>query len=219
MLNSKMAIKGIIFDADGVLFDSEKLHREAWKQVFEKRGIFLTDDKSGIGHSDKEFLKKLRSQKIIPQNISIRQIQEEKLALLLELAEKKVELFPRTKELLSSLKNNYLLCVASNSDRRFILKILESTNLLPYFPTVLTINDIENPKPAPDIYLLAAKRMGLQPQECVVIEDSTVGIEAAKKAEMLCIAITHTLTKERLNKADLLLGKISVEKIEGFIKN
>ena len=124
--------------------------------------------------------------------------------------DKKIELFPRVIELLSSLKKNYLLCVASNSDRRFILKILQNTNLLPYFKCILTVNDVKKPKPSPDIYLLGTKRMALQPAECIVIEDSTVGIEAAKNAGMKCIAISHTLPKEKLKEADLLLEEISV---------
>jgi HAD superfamily hydrolase (TIGR01509 family) len=213
-----MSIKGIIFDVDGVIFDSEKLHREAWKEVFEKRNIFLTDDRSGVGRSDKEFLKELKEKGTIPENINIKEIQEEKLAFLIELADKRVDFFPNVEELLISLKKNYLLCVASNSDRKFIVKILKNTNLLPYFESILTVNDVENPKPAPDIYLLAAERMGFKPKECIVIEDSAVGIEAAKNAGMKCVAISHTLPKDRLKKADLLLEQISVEKIERFIE-
>ena len=213
-----MVIKGIIFDFDGVLFDSEKLHREAWKRVFEKRNIFLIDDRSGVGRSDKEFLEELKAKGTIPENLNIREIQDEKLAILVGLADKKVELFPGIQELLSSFKNRYLFCVASNSDRKFILKILQNTDLLPYFKSILTVNDVQKPKPAPDIYILGAKRMGLKPEECVVIEDSPVGIEAAKNTGMKCIAISHTLPKEKLKEADLLLEQISVEEIEQFIE-
>lgn len=213
-----MAIKGIIFDFDGVLFDSEKLHREAWKQIFEKRNIFLIDDRSGVGRSDKEFLKELKTKGAIPQNLNTQKIQDEKLAILVGLADKKVGLFPGIQELLSYFKNRYLLCVASNSDKKFILKILQNTALLSYFKFVLTVNDVQKPKPAPDIYLLGAKRMGLKPEECIVIEDSTVGIEAAKNAGMKCIAVSHTLPKEKLKEADLLLEKISQEEIERFIE-
>ncbi len=213
-----MAIKGIIFDFDGVLFDSEKLHREAWKRVFEKRNIFLIDDRSGVGRSDKEFLKELIAKGAIPESLNIREVQDEKLAILVGLADRKVELFPGIQELLSSFKNRYLLCVASNSDRKFILKILQNTDLLPYFKSILTVNDVQKPKPAPDIYLLGARRMGLKPEECIVIEDSTVGIKAAKNAGMKCIAISHTLPEEKLKEADLLLEQISVEEIEQFIE-
>lgn len=213
-----MAVKGIIFDLDGVLFDSEKLHREAWKRVFEKRDIFLIDDRGGVGRSDREFLEELKAKKAIPENLNFREIQDEKLAILVGLADKKVELFPGVQEMLSSFKNNYLLSVASNSDRKFVLKLLQNTDILSCFKAVLTINDIKNPKPAPDIYLLSAKRMGLKPEECFVIEDSTVGIEAAKNAGMKCIAISHTLPKEKLKEADLLLEQISVEEIERFIE-
>jgi HAD superfamily hydrolase (TIGR01509 family) len=213
-----MSIKGIIFDVDGVIFDSEKLHAEAWKRVLEKRNILLIDDKSGVGRSDKEFLKELQSKGAIPKNLNIKEIQDEKLTVLIELADKGVQLFPGIKELLSCLKNNYLLCVASNSDSRFILKILKNTNLIPYFKYIFTINDVSKPKPAPDIYLLSTEKMRLKPEECVVIEDSPVGIEAAKRAGMKCIAVVHTLPREKLKKADLILEQISVEKILQFIQ-
>ena len=213
-----MNIKGIIFDVDGVIFDSEKLHRKAWKQVFGKRGIFLKDKKSGVGYSDKEFLKELKEKGVIPQEIDIQEIQDEKLDVLVSLAERKVDFFPNVQELIVHLKKDYLLCVASNSDIKFISKILKNANLIPYFLSILTVNDIEKPKPAPDIYLLAAEKMKLEPQECIVIEDSTVGIEAAKRAGMKCIAISHTLPKDRLKEADLLLEQVSVERIADFIK-
>jgi HAD superfamily hydrolase (TIGR01509 family) len=214
-----MSIKGIIFDVDGVIFDSEKLHREAWRRVFEKRNIFLADDRSGVGRSDKEFLKELKEKGTIPENLDIKEIQEEKLGFLIELADKRVDFFQNVEELLISLKKNYLLCVASNSDIKFISKVLKNANLISYFRFVLTVNDVEKPKPAPDIYLLAVKRMGFKPKECIVIEDSAVGIEAAKGAGMKCVAISHTLPKNRLKEADLLLEQVSVEKIEQFIES
>ena len=214
-----MPIKGIIFDVDGVIFDSEKLHAEAWKVVFEKRNIFLVDDKSGVGRSDSEFLKELKEKGAVPKNLNIREVQDEKLTVLIELANKKVELFPQVKELLVSLEKKYILGIASNSDKKFILNIIQNTDLLDYFKSVLTINDIKEPKPSPEIYLLSAKKMGLKPQECVVIEDSTYGIEAAKRAKMKCIAVAHTLPKEKLRKADLLLEQVCIAKIEQFINN
>jgi len=214
-----MPIKGIIFDVDGVIFDSEKLHAEAWKVVFEKRNIFLVDDKSGVGRSDREFLKELKEKGAVPKNLNIREVQDEKLTVLIELANKKVELFPQVKELLVSLEKKYILGIASNSDKKFILNIIQNTDLLDYFKSVLTINDIKEPKPSPEIYLLSAKKMGLKPQECVVIEDSTYGIEAAKRAKMKCIAVAHTLPKEKLRKADLLLEQVCIAKIEQFINN
>lgn len=213
-----MSIKGIIFDVDGVICDSEKLHREAWRQILATRNVFLADDKSGVGRSDKAFLEELQAKGTMSKDLDTRQIQDEKLNVLVELAEKKAELFPKTKEMLAHFKNDYLLSVASNSDRKFVLTLLENTDILQYFKAVLAINDIKHPKPAPDIYLLAAERMGLKPQECIVIEDSTIGIESAKNAAMKCIAVAHTLPKERLKKADILLDKISAKKIEQFIK-
>lgn len=212
-----MPAKGIIFDVDGVIFDSEKLHLQAWKKVFKKRNIFLTDEKSGVGRSDREFLFELKAKKIIPYHLDILKIQEEKLSVLIELANEKVEIFPKTKELLVSLKKNYILSIASNSNKKFIMNILQSSNLIDFFASILTINDIKQPKPSPEIYLLSAQKMGLKPQECVAIEDSTFGIEAAKRAGMKCIAIAHTLPREKLQNADLLLEQICIEEIEQFI--
>ncbi len=213
-----MNIRAIICDGDGVLFDSEKVHVRAWEQVFEKIGIELSprDYEVGIGNADREFLEILVERGKIPVRYSIEEILKEKFNILMSLSQE-VKLFPGVRETLHTLAREYTLALASNSRREFILKIVEEFSLRGYFEKIITKENVRQPKPSPEIYLLAARELGVNPAECVVIEDSVVGIEAAKKAGAVCFAVTHTLPASFLGKADAILPVFSREEIEKAI--
>ncbi len=210
-----MAIKAVIFDLDGVIFDSEILHQIAWEQIFAQYGIKLEqkDYASGIGISDKDFLKKLKTEGKIPDNINIESLIEEKREKLLELSKNGAKLMPGASEFIHAMRKYYVLAVASNSDIRFIRNLLEKSKLMPCFALVLGYQDIEKPKPAPDIYLKCAEKLKLLPVECVVIEDSPAGVRAAKNAGMTCIAITSLLPETALSEADFIVKTFDIERI------
>ncbi|NOZ63579.1 MAG: HAD family phosphatase [Caldiserica bacterium] len=213
-----MNIRAIIFDGDGVLFDSEKVHVKAWEQVFEKIGVKLSlqDYEVGTGNADREFLEILVQRGKIPARCSIEAILKEKFNILMSLSHE-VNLFPGVKEILKSLAPGYALALASNSRREFVLKVLKQFALTGYFEKIITKENVRYPKPSPEIYLLAARELGVNPAECVVIEDSVVGIEAAKKAGAVCLAVTHTFPVYSLGKADAVLPVLSREEIEKAI--
>lgn len=97
------------------------------------------------------------------------------------------------------------LGLATSSDRRSTAIILKRFDLEKYFDLVLTQEDIEKKKPDPGIYLKSASQLKISPEECVVVEDSEVGVKAAKRAGMKCIAVTFTTGRDRLGKADLVI--------------
>ncbi len=99
-------------------------------------------------------------------------------------------------QLIEDFHNNYMLAVASNSDKEFVMKLLEINNLSRFFSVILGFQDISKPKPDPEIYLKCAEKLGLSTGECVVIEDSQAGIKAAKKAGIKCIALATTLDEK-----------------------
>ncbi|HOK79940.1 MAG TPA: HAD family phosphatase [bacterium] len=210
-----MAIKAVIFDLDGVIFDSEILHQIAWEQIFDGYGIKLEqkDYASGIGISDKDFLEKLKKDKKIPENISADTLIAEKRKKLLQLSKNGAKLMPGAAEFINVMSKDYVLAVASNSDINFIKNLLESSKLMTYFAVVLGYQDISNPKPAPDIYLKCAEKLRLLPEECAVIEDSPTGIRAAKNAGMTCIAITSLLPETMLSEADFIVKSFDIEGI------
>ena len=215
-----MEKKGIIFDVDGLLVDTEKLHIMAWEEVFKDKKINLSerDYEKGIGIDDREFLEMMKKEGKIPSFYSIGDLCKEKKEKLLRLVEKvEINVFEGVKEVLKYLSGKVQMAVATNSEREYVIKILEKTGIKRFFKFIISRNDVKNPKPAPEIYLLAAEKMGLAPEKCIVFEDSETGIEAAKRAGMFCIGVVTTQSPDKLKKADVVIEKLSLEKIKKFL--
>ncbi|MCD6522112.1 HAD family phosphatase [Candidatus Calescamantes bacterium] len=213
-------IKAIIFDGDGVIFDSEDIHKKAWEMVFRKRGLNLSllEEKGRIGIADKEFISRLKEENKIPPYLSTETLLEEKISQILRLVPE-IKLFPEAKETLMKLSKKYLLGLATNSSRRYVEKLISHFYLSPFFSVIVTGEDVARPKPYPDIYLLAFKRLKVNPRECVVVEDSPSGVRAGIEAGAWCIGITHIFPPSFLKNAHTLLPSISAEGIERAISS
>ncbi len=214
-----MRITTVISDVDGVIFDSESVHVRAWETALARHNIVLTKSiyDSGVGVCDREFLQDLQARGIVPGSISLEDLLEEKIAGLVELANEPVFAYPDAKETLTELSASFTLCAASNSAGRFTRRILEKSGLAGLFSLIVTRDDVARPKPAPDIYLKCASIRGVLPEECLVIEDTPVGVAAAKAAGMVCVAVTHTVPASQLGAADVVLETLSVRKIRQSI--
>ncbi len=181
--------KLIIFDCDGVLVDSEIVANRVFAEILTKFGYPLTPEDSikrftGIDCKSANNLISQESGIIFPNNLAdltdqaILQALEEKLAPLM--------LPVLTHDLLQNVDK----CVASNSPRNQVLRSLAITKQNPYFKEehVFSAKQVQNPKPAPDLFLFAAQQLGYHPNDCLVIEDSPTGIQAARSAGMSVIA-------------------------------
>ena len=200
-------IKAIIFDMDGVLTNSMPAHALAWQKTFQEIGIKIKPMDiyliEGSNHNGivKTVLKKHK-----------RKYNKE---LTTKLSTIKIQIFntiykPNTykgvKKLLTMLKTkNLKLAVASGSNQTTVHNIINTCFNPHTFNTILTGDDIENGKPAPDIYQKTINKLQLTPKECIVIENAPRGITAAKKAGCTCIAITTTLTPQHLQNADTIV--------------
>ena len=209
-------ISAIIFDVDGVLFDSEGLHVKAWEKVFGPRGIVLWEREyyAGVGVPDREFLISLREQGRLPADLDIPRIMREKFEAFASIADGKKAVFPGVPEAVRRLAERYLLCAASNSNREVVRRMIETAGFADCFKAVLGYGDAENAKPAPDIYLLAAERLGVGPAACVVVEDSAIGVAAAKAAGMFCVAIGHSMSPGELAACDVFLQELTLAGLE-----
>ena len=188
-----MKNKGIIFDLDGVIVDTAKYHYLAWKEIAKKLG-YQFDEK------DNEELKgvsRVKSLDILLQKAGTNLEQNEKEKLLteknnqyLELVSNidKQEMLPGIESLLDWL-NQENIPFSLGSASKNAPYILEKLKIKDQFSAIVDGNDVTKAKPDPEVFLIAAKKMGLKPNECVVIEDSQAGIEAAKKAGMTAIGI------------------------------
>ena len=125
-------------------------------------------------------------------------LSKEKVKIQAELADS-VQVFEGVTELLDALTGKTKLAVATMSGRQVIDKVLAEKNLKTYFETVISADDVKNPKPNPEIFVKTAKKLCVRPQDCVVIEDSIFGVKAAKVAKMNCVAVSSGVySKEEL---------------------
>jgi HAD superfamily hydrolase (TIGR01509 family) len=142
---------------------------------------------------------------------TVQELINERLEILLELYEKELELVPGLTELLKELKeNSFLLALASSSPYIAINFVLDKFYLRDFFSVVVSGESVELGKPNPDIYLYTAKKLGVEPNECVVIEDSINGVKSAKEAGMLCIAIPD----KRLNQKEFQITDLVVDRLD-----
>lgn len=214
MKNNK--IDAVIFDLDGVIFDSEILHQAAWERVFAMHNIAIDkqDYLKGIGISDKDFLREILKDKKIHKDIS--RLINEKRKILLEISDQ-AKSIDGVACLIKDLHNDYKLAVASNSDKDFVLKLLKNFGLTEFFSVILGFQDISKPKPDPEIYLKCAEGLDVSASRCVVIEDSPAGIRAAKNAGMKCIAVATTIDKDSLFEADFVLRDLEISEIKKIL--
>ena len=190
--------KGIIFDLDGVLLSTDHFHYLAWKALADRLGIPFNEKKNdllrGVSRMDSlEIILGERSDEFSP---------EEKLAFATEknltyrsylqtLTPEFVS--PEVPETLQKLRDSGLRLAVGSSSKNTPL-ILEKTDLRKYFDAVSDGNNITKSKPDPEVFLKAAQFIGLDPSECVVVEDADSGIEAAKRGGFYAISIGDSVT-------------------------
>ena len=137
---------------------------------------------------------------------------EEKDAAFREIARNKISAFPGVVELVRAIKGSgYRVAIGSSSPLENIEMVVTSLGIKEYFDAIVFGREVKESKPSPQIFLLAAERLGTEPERCVVIEDAVIGIEAAKSGGMKAVAVTNTHPKEKFTKADLITD--SLEKI------
>ena len=178
-------IKSIIFDMDGVIFDTELVYLEIWSKVFEKYGYKLQKEVyaevlgTGRENVKKVFLNNYGNE------LPIDKMYREKDEDLEKAVDKGIPLKQGAYEILSYLKNNnYKIALATSASKERALKQLRYADIEKFFDVIVSRDDVKETKPNPDIFLKAAKKLNVNPNECIVIEDSSAGIKAAFNAGM-----------------------------------
>jgi len=184
-------IKAIIFDLDGTLVDSEPFNVEIEKLQFRLNELSISEEehRKYLGISSDVMWRDIaqRHNLKLPVDELIEQNRTECIRFFSELNE--IPIMPGIIDLLEKLRTkNYPLAVASSSFPEIIHIILEKAGLSNYFQVIVSSQEAGKSKPEPDIFLLAAKLLGVNPVDCLVVEDSANGINAAHAAEMSCVA-------------------------------
>jgi beta-phosphoglucomutase len=202
----------VIFDFDGVLVDSEPLHEAAIKTIATQRGWTMTHEHflQMVGKGDEHAFRLLaRENGHALTDQAVATMCEAKHRRCVELiSERYFTVQEAADAIVNRVASTRPAGVCSGSRREVVLGMLEASGLAPLMRTVITHEDVTMPKPAPEGYLLAARRLGAEPRSCVVIEDSLTGIRAGKAAGMTVIGVCHSFGPERLYEADLVIPHI-----------
>jgi beta-phosphoglucomutase len=212
-----MALKAVIFDLDGVIVSTDESHYQAWQELADAEGIYFdrTINQRLRGVSRMESLEILleRSQRTYSP--------EEKIVLAfrkntryLELLKNltPADLLPGALEMLQALKAAGV-AVAIGSSSKNTWYILERIGLARFFDAVADGNDIAQSKPDPEVFLIAADRLGVRPRDCLVVEDARAGVEAALAAGMKALAVGYAAGDERATARAESLAEIGVKEL------
>ncbi len=178
-----MDIKGLIFDCDGTLVDSMPLHFRAWQRVARRHGFSLPEHRfySLGGLPTREIAALLRrEQGLAPSSAEIaREKDEEYLGLLSEARPVRSIV-----DVVRSHHGHVPMAVASGGSRRTVGSVLRHLGIEAYFDAIVTSDDVARPKPAPDVFVEAARRIGVEPRHCRAYDDTDLGLKAIRAAGM-----------------------------------
>jgi HAD superfamily hydrolase (TIGR01509 family) len=204
-------IEAVVFDMDGVLIESEEVW-DAIRAVYvrERGGRYDAEiQRAMMGMSSPEWSSYLHETAGVPD--SPEEINAEVVRRLLEAYRSHLPLMPGAVDAVKRLAERYPLAVASSSNRPIIDAVLELAGLAQYFQVTVSSEEVPRGKPAPDVYLEAARRLGVAPERCAAVEDSHGGIRAAKAAGMFTIAFpnpTYPPDEESLAQADVVIRSL-----------
>ena len=202
---------GVIFDWDGVIVDSSRQHEESWNVLAHEQGRILPE-----GFFLQSF--GMKNEKIIPELLgwtseveSIGRLSRRKELIYRELiAAAGLQPLPGVQRLLDELSQAEVPCaVASSTPRENITCVIERLGIDNYFKSIICSEDVREGKPHPEVFLLAASRLKLPPNRCVVIEDAHPGIEAARAGGFAVLAVATTHPARSLNKAARVVSNLS----------
>ena len=204
-------IEAVVFDLDGILIDSEHVWDEVRQQLADERGGRWNENASRdiMGMSSIEWSRYMRD--VVGLTEEPEEISAEVVRRLEDRYRRELPLIPGAEQAVESLAARWPLALASSSNRELIDLVLESSGLGRYFTASVSSEEVARGKPAPDVFLEAARRLGVEPTHCAAVEDSENGILAAKAAGMRTIAIPnphYPPHEDALAAADVVLASI-----------
>lgn len=214
-------MNAVIFDMDGVIIDSEPIHFDVDIKTMDYFGFSISSKELekyvGMTNPEMWLLIKTEYNLIQPVDEIINYQLENKISILRGLDISPIE---GIKELLFQLKTHAIpVGIASSSPRRFIKEVLKKFDLVDYFTCIVSGEEVPRGKPAPDVYIEAAKQLGVNAEKCVVIEDSRNGVIAAKNASMKCIGYKNINSgNQNLSQADIIVDSIKEINIRDILQ-
>jgi HAD superfamily hydrolase (TIGR01509 family) len=211
---------------DGVIIDSEPLHKKCEKEIFKYFGISVSDEEHNelTGKTDEDIWSRIGSQHNVVINVD--EALKIKKSLYMDYLKKESNInpIPFVSQLIKRLYDNgFYLALASSSPYEQIDYILSRFEIKDYFYSVVSGDDVKEGKPDPEIFLIVIKLAGIDPAYCIAIEDSNNGLTAAKNANIKCIGFNNPNSgNQDLSKADLIISsfkELSVDLIRNILIN
>jgi beta-phosphoglucomutase family hydrolase len=207
-----MKYKAVIFDMDGVLVDSEPLHKKVGLKMMQELNIPI-DGKLFLQFTGSTVISMWRT---LAQEFPLKQSPEELTSIYNQrfteelVASNNVTLMDEVLEVLTNLKERGIpVALASSSTREVIEAVLQKFGIAEFFQVIASGSDVTHSKPHPEIFLLAAKKLNISPDKCIVVEDSTNGTLAAKNAGMYCIGYKPLENHQELIAASMIIKSFS----------
>ena len=203
-------IRGVLFDMDGVLADSEEYICRAAMMMFAELGYAVEPDdfKPFIGTGENRYIGGVAEKYGI--GVEIEKVKARTYEIYGEIIRNNLKPLPGAVETVSRCREQGLrLAIATSADRvKLEANLVELGIPASSFDAIITGLDVEKKKPFPDIYLMAAEKIGLQPEECLVVEDAATGITAGKRAGCRCLAVSSSFDPELLSEADWICDSL-----------
>src|SRR4051812_37678388 len=201
---------GVIFDMDGVLVDSYQAHFVSWSRLYDELGVPYSeaDFASDFGRTSRDILRRQFGEDFSLDEI--RKLDERKEALFRDVLQGNFPTMDGAVELIDALAaDGFLMAVGSSGPPENIALCLDKLGRRKKFAAVVTGADVSRGKPDPQVFELAASRLGVPPGSCAVVEDAVHGVEAANRAGMLSVGLTGTVERERLASAALVVDSLA----------
>ena len=212
-------IKGVIFDMDGVIVDSEELHEHCEKEVLKQYNVLLTPEifQEVKGMRDKETFHYYSRRFDIQEHPEV--LSQKKMELFMKLMQKRMRMYPGFKDLAKQCKDKFKVGLVTSSSKQSVSTILKHFDIKHLFDAIVTAEDVVLAKPYPEPYVKIAEKLHVKANQCLVIEDAIHGITSAKTAGAKCIAVTNTFSKKQLQEtsADYIiksLRELNIERIK-----
>ena len=209
-------VRAVLFDLDGTLIDSEENYYLADREVLGRRGVEFTqeDKRKYIGVSGFVLMSDLVRRYGLPDDPAALCLEKDRAYM--ELAKTRTRLYPEMKRFWDLVRGRGMkVAVASGTAPEVIARLLEVVGLRTEVEVVVSAEEVPRGKPAPDVFLEAARRLSVSPQECAVVEDSRYGVEAARRAFMRCIAVPY-LHEKPLDDAFLMADLLFEDGMDRF---
>ncbi len=208
-------LEAVLWDLDGVIADTGDYHYRAWQDVFGQRGVTFTkeDFMRHFGRRHDTIIRFALGDDISREEFDI--ITREKQENYRRIVADNIKPLPGAIELIKSLNNHRIkTAIASSAPLENIEIIIRGLGIYDCFQAIAWGTEVPEGKPSPQIFLLAARKLGVEPGNCVVIEDAIAGVSAAKQAGMKCIAVTNSHPISSLRKADLIVSTLEAVDID-----